>query len=125
MKKLILHIEWGDGIQLNSDELEGYLDSHLGNLFGNLEHQDPDSPDAGWRWFPDLDSALDWEMGLRTSALSKDAQEWLEVIKECDGAEVPRGDWETVKELVTAGLVSLGSARGPGRDWRRAELADG
>ena len=63
MKKLILHIEWGDGIQLSSEELEGYLSAHIGDLFGNLEHEDEDSPDVGWRWFSDLDAALDWETG--------------------------------------------------------------
>jgi hypothetical protein len=54
--------------------------------------------------------------------LSKEAQEWLEIITECDGAEVPQGDWKVVEELVDAGLVVLGSARGPERAWRRAEL---
>lgn len=61
MKKLILHIEWGDGIQLSSEELEGYLSVHIGDLFGNLEHEDEDSPDVGWRWFPDLCTAQVWE----------------------------------------------------------------
>ena len=54
--------------------------------------------------------------------MSEEAQEWLDCIKECDGAEVHRDDWETVGELVDLGLVDLGSARGPGGDWRRAVL---
>ena len=57
--------------------------------------------------------------------LSKDALEWLDVITKCDGAEVQRAAWEIVEELVEAGLVSLGSARGPGADWKRAELTNG
>ncbi len=56
--------------------------------------------------------------------LSNDAKEWLEVITNCDGAEVPREAWPVVEKLVEIGLVSLGSARGPGADWRRAELVE-
>lgn len=58
------------------------------------------------------------------SDLSKEAKEWLETIKECDGAEVQEGAWEIVGELVTAGLVTLGGKRGPGGVWRRAELVN-
>ncbi|KKL14885.1 hypothetical protein LCGC14_2511180 [marine sediment metagenome] len=56
--------------------------------------------------------------------VSKEAQEWLEVITNCDGAEVQEGAWKIVEELVKAGLVSLGSARGPDGSWRRAELVE-
>jgi len=58
------------------------------------------------------------------SNLSKEAQEWLEVIQECDGAEVQEGAWKIVGELVEAGLVTLGGARGPEGGWRRAELVE-
>ncbi len=56
--------------------------------------------------------------------LSEEAQEWLAIIIECDGAEVPEGDWPDVEELVRAGRVSLGSARGPHKAWKRATLRD-
>ena len=56
--------------------------------------------------------------------LSKLAQEWLETITDCDGAEVQKAAWDIVGELVEAGLVSLGPARGPERLWRRAELVN-
>lgn len=48
----------------------------------------------------------------------------LREITDCDGAEVPREDWPLAEELVKDGKITLGNARGPGRDWRRAELAD-
>ncbi|KKL11647.1 hypothetical protein LCGC14_2543660 [marine sediment metagenome] len=53
---------------------------------------------------------------------SEDAKEWLDCIKECDGAEVYEDDWEVVRELVSLGLVDLGPARGPSRSWKRAVL---
>ena len=56
--------------------------------------------------------------------LSEEAQEWLEVITDCDGAEVQEGAWKIVGELVDAGLVTLGSARGPEAAWRRAKLIE-
>ena len=54
--------------------------------------------------------------------MGAEAKEWLDVIKMGDGAEVPRGDWGAVEELVRMGLVRLGWARGPGANWRRATL---
>jgi len=55
--------------------------------------------------------------------LSTDAKEWLDCIKECDGAEVHRDEWPIVQTLVDAGLVDFGPGRGPGPgDWRRAVL---
>jgi hypothetical protein len=59
---------------------------------------------------------------MTTKELSQDAKEWLEIITDCDGAEVPKEWWEEVEELVRAGLVDFGSARGPCRRWRRAVL---
>ena len=54
--------------------------------------------------------------------ISVEAQEWLEVITNCDGAEVYQEAWPVVEELVRLGLVSLGPARGPGTIWKRAVL---
>lgn len=54
--------------------------------------------------------------------VSKDAAELLEIIRECDGAEIPKGSWPEAEELVTAGLIELSGARGPGRLWKRGVL---
>ena len=61
-------------------------------------------------------------MSPKRPPLSKDAQEWLDCIIECDGAEVQQAAWPTVQELVRAGIVTLGPARGPEKLWRRAIL---
>ena len=47
----------------------------------------------------------------------------LEAIAENDGAEIPREQWPLAEVLVKRGLITLGPARGPGGDWRRAEIA--
>lgn len=69
MKKLIVHIEWGDSVQLSTKQVDETLSKVLGNLFGNAEgvySVEPDSggegADAGWRFFESLDEAMDWEM---------------------------------------------------------------
>lgn len=56
--------------------------------------------------------------------ISAEAQEWLDIIKECDGAEVQEEAWSIVQELIDADLVELGSARGPGRAWKRAVMKE-
>ena len=63
-------------------------------------------------------------MALRVNDKVDEEQEWLEAISSCDGAEVPRAAWPIVEKLVARGLVTLGSPRGPGGDWRRAELVE-
>jgi hypothetical protein len=45
----------------------------------------------------------------------------MKEIDSCAGAEVPREQWRSAERLVAAGKITLGPARGPGRDWRRAE----
>ena len=54
--------------------------------------------------------------------LSKHAQQLLEVIRECDGAEVHACDDASLDELVAAGLIDVFGARGPSGAWRRAQL---
>jgi len=49
----------------------------------------------------------------------------LAAIAETDGAEIPREQWPLAEVLVARGLITLGSPRGPGGDWRRAELVGG
>ena len=61
---------------------------------------------------------------VAVNSFSAEAQEWLDCIIKCDGAEVPEEDWSVVKELVDAGLVHLGSARGSGKMWKRATLVN-
>lgn len=51
-------------------------------------------------------------------------EEILTMVVECDGAEIPRDLWPLAEELVNDGKITLGNARGPGRDWRRAELVE-
>lgn len=51
-------------------------------------------------------------------------KELLEGISMCDGYEVPRLLWPIAEVLEKEGIITLGGARGPNRDWRRAELVD-
>lgn len=58
-----------------------------------------------------------------TQPLSEAEAELLEGIKASDGAEIHRDDWPIAEALVARrGLIRLGPARGPNRDWRRAEV---
>jgi hypothetical protein len=56
--------------------------------------------------------------------MTKNQQALLDEVRACDGAEVYRARWPDAEALVKAGLITLGGARGPGGDWRRAEPAD-
>lgn len=49
-------------------------------------------------------------------------EELLVEIKDTGGAEVLRGSWSLAEVLAARGLITLGAPRGPGGDWRRAEL---
>ncbi|KKK61799.1 hypothetical protein LCGC14_3010730 [marine sediment metagenome] len=49
-------------------------------------------------------------------------KELYAMVVECDGAEIPEGDWPLAEELVAEGLITLGGARGPDGSWKRAEL---
>lgn len=56
-------------------------------------------------------------------AAEKSDEEWmLDMVRECNGAEIQRDDWPVAESLVAAGKIYLGRARGPGGDWRRAGL---
>ena len=46
----------------------------------------------------------------------------LAEIEETDGSEVLRGAWPIAERLASRGLITFGAARGPGGDWRRAEV---
>lgn len=48
----------------------------------------------------------------------------LETTLMCEGAEVPRDWWHLADELVAEGKITLGRARGPGGDWKRALPVD-
>lgn len=48
-------------------------------------------------------------------------KELLVLIKAYDGMEIHKDDWPLAEELVADGEISLSAARGPGREWRRAE----
>lgn len=47
----------------------------------------------------------------------------MKAIIVCDGYEVHVEDWDLAEELVKRGLITLGPARGPDKNWRRAEVA--
>ena len=49
-------------------------------------------------------------------------EELMEIIKKCDGAEVPRDSWPVAEQLRAAGLITLSAARGPNKYWKRAEV---
>ena len=53
--------------------------------------------------------------------MSDSVRELYEMIVECNGAEISREYWEVAEELVKKELITLGSARGPDGNWRRAE----
>jgi hypothetical protein len=59
----------------------------------------------------------------KTARLSENAKALLREVRDCDGAEVHEEWWPVAKELQRAGRITLGSARGPGRAWKRAVLA--
>ena len=44
----------------------------------------------------------------------------LSAVKAYQGIEVHRDDWPTAEALEAAGEITLGTARGPNGDWRRA-----
>lgn len=50
------------------------------------------------------------------------ANEMLELVRECGGAEIHRDEWPVAEALASDGKIFLGSPRGPGGDWRRAAL---
>jgi len=61
MKKLIVHIEWS-GQSLHGDTgVEDALDIELEALFG--ADGALDGADAGWRFFKNLEEAVQWERG--------------------------------------------------------------
>lgn len=51
-------------------------------------------------------------------------QDLLDMIMHCDGAEIHRDDWEAAEALQRANKITLGGARGPNGDFRRAEIWD-
>lgn len=53
---------------------------------------------------------------------SIEAQTLYDDIVATDGREIERDEWPIAEELVAQGMVTLGPARGPGRNWRRAEV---
>lgn len=48
----------------------------------------------------------------------------LKAITDYDGFEAHRDDWAIAERLVEKGKIELGSARGPGGDFRRATLLE-
>ncbi len=50
------------------------------------------------------------------------ADELLADIQAHDGREIHRDDWPLAEQLRVRGLITLGSARGPGNNWRHATL---
>jgi hypothetical protein len=58
--------------------------------------------------------------------LSNNQKIMLQVMKECDGMEVHRDNWEAMRDLVKRGLAVwvIIEARGPDKAWRRAKLKE-
>jgi hypothetical protein len=50
--------------------------------------------------------------------------ELLSHIRQCRGAELPKWAWEVAETLVDRGFIRLSDAHGPGKKFKRAELAD-
>lgn len=48
----------------------------------------------------------------------------LDECYETDGCEVQQDGWKPFEALQDKGLVRFGARRGPGLQWRRAELTD-
>ena len=44
------------------------------------------------------------------------------MIKDCDGAEIPKEDWPAAEELVREGYIQLCCAHGPQKMWKRGIL---
>lgn len=57
-----------------------------------------------------------------TAAVPADLKDLYDMIIECGGAEIHRNDWPDAERLVASGHITLGGARGPGDNFRRAVL---
>ena len=54
--------------------------------------------------------------------INNDAKDILQMIKDCDGAEIHKDDWPILDELRNEGYILVGGARGPGNAFKRATL---
>lgn len=53
--------------------------------------------------------------------LNDSQRELLDHIVDCDGAEIHSESWDDAEVLVKLGWITLSGARGPGKQWKRAE----
>ncbi|MGD9631396.1 MAG: hypothetical protein AB7V18_19325 [Pyrinomonadaceae bacterium] len=51
--------------------------------------------------------------------MNENQKEILRAAIECEGVELHRSDWKDAEDLVKKGKGTLGSARGPGKNFRR------
>jgi len=54
--------------------------------------------------------------------VTKDEKELFACIQQCEGYEVHESWWPEAESLTKQGLITLGGARGPHGQWKRAEL---
>ena len=54
--------------------------------------------------------------------LDPEEQTLWEMIVDYSGAEIHKEDWPIAERLVAKELITLGPARGPSNEWKRAEL---
>lgn len=68
-------------------------------------------------------NALDEKIGReeKISSLEDDLRETYDIIAMCEGAELPKAAWKGAEALKALGLITLGSAHGPGKEFKRAE----
>lgn len=61
------------------------------------------------------------------ATLTKFQQDCADAARDMDGLEIPRVNWPDAEAIVAAfpGEFALGSARGPGGDWKRLSVIDG